>query len=55
MTKEEYAELHYLLGKLKYLMFIDLKDINNKAVNEDICRHIDMCNEILKLIIIEKS
>lgn len=34
MTKEEYAQLHYLIGKLKYIMFTDLKRYTQSRIKK---------------------
>lgn len=53
MNKEEYAELHYLLGKYKYdLGEMILKNISNDHIVKQYEGLIDKINDILRFCII---
>lgn len=55
MNKEDYAQMHYLLAKLKYLLAKDLMRITNKKLKNQIRGTINNIDNICKIVIIEKD
>lgn len=53
MSKEEYAELWYLLGKLKYTIAEDMINITSPVVRIEQQKFLDSINTIAKVCVID--
>lgn len=53
MNKEDYAQLHYLLSKLRYELEICFCKSNNKKHADKIRGHITAIEDIMKVFIME--
>lgn len=51
MKKEEYAQLHYLLGKLKYSIAEVQNNLNRKVMDDAI----EKINDIERVLILDES
>ena len=55
MSKEEYAELWYLLGKIKYVIAEDIIKISSSEVRAEQQKILDSIYTITKICIIDKD
>lgn len=55
MSKEEYAELWYLLGKIKYAIAEDIIKISSSEVRAEQQKILDSIDAITKICIIDKD